>query len=197
MKTSVPKISAMITSAIRQLRQSQGSTSKEIMNYIISRYNLESPIQRQMQAALKRGLNSGILDKNRGHYKLNGIAEYVLQIGKDELGEKPGKRRAKKQRRREKVKKRKYRSVRRSKDRSNTRSTIGTSGEMCRCIAKRAKNVYTLESDIPVERQEQRQKDVVCCFKKNWKEKCDNESTDQSRSTLGSDPGFTDDQEKI
>lgn len=147
-----------------------------------------------MQAALKRGLNSGILDKNRGQYKLNAIAEYILEMGRDELGEKSEKRQAKIHRRRVKGKKRKYRSVRGSKGKSSTKST---SGERCRCIARRGKNAYTLESDIPHERHERRQKDVVCCFKKNWNDKCDNESTDQSRSTLGSNSDIIDDRRKI
>ncbi|KAL2725543.1 histone H5-like [Vespula squamosa] len=192
---SIPKMSTMITSAIRHLRQSQGSTPKEIMNYIISRYNLESPRERQMKAALKRGLNCGILDRNRGHYKLNAIAEYILQMGKEP--KKSVQRGAKRQRRSMKGKKRKYQTVTRNKGGSSIRSTIGPFEERCRCMATRPKNAYTLESNIPSEQQEQRRKDVVCCFKKKWKEKCDNESTDQSRSTLGSNPEISEDQEKI
>ncbi|KAF7413876.1 hypothetical protein HZH68_002365 [Vespula germanica] len=196
MKTSkdVPKMSTMITSAIRHLRQSQGSTPKEIMNYIISRYNLESPKQRQMKTALKRGLDCGILDRNRGHYKLNAIAEYILQMGRET--EKKVQIGTKKQRRSVKGKKRRDQTVKRSKGRSSIRSTIEPSEERCSCITTKPKNAYTLESDIPLEQQGQCQKDVVCCFKKKWKEKCDNESTDQSRSTIGSNPEITDDQEK-
>lgn len=147
-----------------------------------------------MQAALKRGLNSGILDKNRGQYKLNAMAEYILQLGRDELEDKSGWRQAKMHRRSAKGKKRKYRNFRGSKGRSSTRSTFR---ERCRCFVRRGKNPYTLESDIPPERHERRHKDVICCFKKNWKEKCDNESTDQSRSTLGSNSDIIDDRGKI
>lgn len=45
-----PKMSALVASAIRNLRDIRGSTSKEIMNYIKSQYaNLsDSSIQKQV-----------------------------------------------------------------------------------------------------------------------------------------------------
>ncbi|XP_070155712.1 luc7-like protein 3 [Polyergus mexicanus] len=68
-----PKMSALVASAIRNLRDIRGSTSKEIMNYIKSQYaNLsDSSIQKQIYTALKRGLDYGILKRDRGYYSLN------------------------------------------------------------------------------------------------------------------------------
>ncbi|KAM0734392.1 hypothetical protein ACS0PU_011863 [Formica fusca] len=68
-----PKMSALVASAIRNLRDIRGSTSKEIMNYIKSQYaNLsDSSVQKQIYTALKRGLDYGILKRDRGYYSLN------------------------------------------------------------------------------------------------------------------------------
>ncbi|XP_012279190.1 uncharacterized protein LOC105699065 [Orussus abietinus] len=69
---TAPKMSAVVVSAIRDLREVRGSTSKEIMNYISSEYGGTSPaIQRQVLTALNRGLAYGILKKVHGHYTLN------------------------------------------------------------------------------------------------------------------------------
>ena len=44
-----PKMSALVASAIRNLREIRGSTSKEIMNYIKSQYTgSDSNIQKQV-----------------------------------------------------------------------------------------------------------------------------------------------------
>ncbi|KYN43875.1 hypothetical protein ALC56_01746 [Trachymyrmex septentrionalis] len=65
-------MSALVASAIRNLREIRGSTSKEIMNYIKSQYTgSDSNIQKQIFAALKRGLDYGILKRDRGYYSLN------------------------------------------------------------------------------------------------------------------------------
>ncbi|XP_020290554.1 serine/arginine-rich splicing factor 6-like [Pseudomyrmex gracilis] len=68
-----PKMSALVASAIRNLREIRGSTSKEIMNYIKSQYSgsSDSSIQKQIYTALKRGLDYGILKRDRGYYSLN------------------------------------------------------------------------------------------------------------------------------
>ncbi|XP_072749421.1 uncharacterized protein [Anoplolepis gracilipes] len=67
------KMSALVASAIRNLREIRGSTSKEIMNYIKSQYSnaSDSNIQKQIYTALKRGLDYGILKRDRGYYSLN------------------------------------------------------------------------------------------------------------------------------
>ncbi|XP_031826519.2 uncharacterized protein LOC116424361 [Nomia melanderi] len=76
MGKQMPKMSARVVNAIKNLREVHGSTSKEILNYITSQHSApESTVQRQMQAALKRGLDYGILKKNNGHYYLNTDAE--------------------------------------------------------------------------------------------------------------------------
>ncbi|KAH0954688.1 hypothetical protein HN011_005947 [Eciton burchellii] len=68
-----PKMSALVTSAIRNLREIRGSTSKEIMNYIRSQYTgvSDANIQKQIYTALKRGLDYGILKRDHGYYSLN------------------------------------------------------------------------------------------------------------------------------
>ncbi|KAK2579878.1 hypothetical protein KPH14_007559 [Odynerus spinipes] len=183
MGKSGPKMSSMITSAIRQLRQAQGSTSKEIMNYITSRFDsLEPAMQRQMSAALKRGLDYGILKKCRGHYKLNSMAEGGPM-------ERPARRRTKNRRSSAKKKKRNTRAGQKRKGRGSTRSKTGACGGRCRCLSTRGRNAYALEEDIPREQlKQQPRKDVVCCYENKWKEQGDNgtDSSDQSRSTLGS-----------
>ncbi|CAL1686147.1 unnamed protein product [Lasius platythorax] len=68
-----PKMSALVASAIRNLREVRGSTSKEIMSYIKSQYTngSDSSVQKQIYTALKRGLDYGILKRDRGYYSLN------------------------------------------------------------------------------------------------------------------------------
>ncbi|KAI4491181.1 hypothetical protein M0802_010343 [Mischocyttarus mexicanus] len=162
----------------------------------------------EMRAALKRGVNYGLLDKKRGYYKLNSMGE--CDWGR-ELVNKPGKRRGtkmrlstkkqqkQKQQKKNNKKKKKMIGQRgpggKGKSRGRTRNRTDTRGGRCRCIATRGKNAYSLKSDIPIEQQEQLQKDVVCCYENKWKDNCDNvtESTDQSRSTLDSNPENTND----
>ncbi|XP_033223551.1 histone H1-delta-like [Belonocnema kinseyi] len=73
MKTPAPKISTLVVSAIRNLREARGSTAKDIMNYIVAEHNAgDNAIQRRMNAALKRGVDYGILKQVNGHYSLNG-----------------------------------------------------------------------------------------------------------------------------
>lgn len=65
-------MSAHVVNAIRNLREVHGSTSKEIMKYIMTQHSgTEATIQKRMYAALKRGLEYGILRKTNGHYSLN------------------------------------------------------------------------------------------------------------------------------
>ncbi|XP_011176115.1 octapeptide-repeat protein T2 [Solenopsis invicta] len=75
-----PKMSALVASAIRNLREIRGSTSKEIMSYIKSQYTgTDSSIQKQIYAALKRGLDYGILKRDRGYYSLNTDPEMMYK----------------------------------------------------------------------------------------------------------------------
>ena len=43
MVKQTPKMTALVVSAIRNLREVQGSTPKEILNYIASEYNATNP----------------------------------------------------------------------------------------------------------------------------------------------------------
>lgn len=206
MRKSVPKMSLMITSAIRHLRQAHGSTSKEIMNYITSRYDsLEPDIQRQMSAALKRCLEYGIANKTRGRYKLNSLEECIARAGVGPI-ERPGRRRRSRKLggnagkgKGRGVRRRRAERARGSPDGGN----VATCGERCRCATTRGRNAYASGSDIPGEgsqereeekekeeqerrRHEDSEKDVVCCFENKWREGCGSgsNSTDRSRSTL-------------
>ncbi|XP_033330909.1 uncharacterized protein LOC117222952 [Megalopta genalis] len=65
------KTLALVVSAIKNLREIKGSTTREILRYLCSVYNI--PVQvarRQMQAVLKRGVAYGIFKNNGGHYVL-------------------------------------------------------------------------------------------------------------------------------
>ncbi|XP_043475062.1 serine/arginine-rich splicing factor 4-like [Leptopilina heterotoma] len=65
----VPKFAALVFNAIRRLQDVQGSTTKEINNYIAQEYNVPNKdIRRQVQLALRRGLSYGILQRAKGGY---------------------------------------------------------------------------------------------------------------------------------
>ncbi|XP_032673504.1 uncharacterized protein LOC116845206 [Odontomachus brunneus] len=61
----------LVISAIKNLREIQGSTSREILHYISSVHDIPATKARhQVQNALKRGVAYGILKKTGGHYSL-------------------------------------------------------------------------------------------------------------------------------
>lgn len=50
MKTPAPKISTLVVSAIRNLREARGSTAKDIMNYIVAEHHAgNNAIQRRVR----------------------------------------------------------------------------------------------------------------------------------------------------
>lgn len=62
-----PKIEAQVVEAIRRLQTIQGSTPREISNYIAQEYNVPgNEIRRHVQLALKRGVTYGILRRIKG-----------------------------------------------------------------------------------------------------------------------------------
>ncbi|KAG7189733.1 hypothetical protein KM043_017400 [Ampulex compressa] len=65
-----PKIEPLVVNAIRRLQDVQGSTPREISNYISQEYDVPvSEIRPQVQLALKRGITYGILQRLKGgHY---------------------------------------------------------------------------------------------------------------------------------
>ncbi|XP_029670470.1 probable ATP-dependent RNA helicase DDX46 [Formica exsecta] len=75
-----PKVEALVVNAIRRLQDVQGSTSREISNYISQEYDLpRKEIRRQVQLALQRGLAYGILQKSTsGYYSCN--RDYLGQL---------------------------------------------------------------------------------------------------------------------
>lgn len=63
-----PKVEALVVNAIRRLQDVQGSTAREISNYISQEYNVPSEeTRRQVQFALRRGLSYGILKRSKGY----------------------------------------------------------------------------------------------------------------------------------
>ncbi|KYN28802.1 PREDICTED: uncharacterized protein LOC108768996 [Trachymyrmex cornetzi] len=65
------KIAALVVSAIQDLRETKGSTPKKIAGYISYASSIpEQRVKRQVNAALKRGVEYGILRRYRGHYFL-------------------------------------------------------------------------------------------------------------------------------
>lgn len=64
----IPKVEALVVNAIRRLQDVQGSTSREISNYISQEYNVpREETRRQVQFALRRGLSYGILNHSKGY----------------------------------------------------------------------------------------------------------------------------------
>ncbi|CAL1682240.1 unnamed protein product [Lasius platythorax] len=60
-----PKVEALVVNAIRRLQDVQGSTSREISNYISQEYDVpRKEIRRQVRIALQRGLSYGILQRS-------------------------------------------------------------------------------------------------------------------------------------
>ncbi|XP_076657075.1 LOW QUALITY PROTEIN: uncharacterized protein LOC143361500 [Halictus rubicundus] len=74
------KTLALVLTAIKNLREIKGSTTREILRYLCSAYDIPLQVaRRQMQAVLKRGVAYGILKNNGGHY--------VLPLNSDTKGE--------------------------------------------------------------------------------------------------------------
>ncbi|XP_008556205.1 protamine-like protein [Microplitis demolitor] len=66
-----PKMTKLVVSAIKNLRDVQGSTTKDILNYVMREFNSEPSLERRLRTALKRGIDYGILIKKGPHYLLN------------------------------------------------------------------------------------------------------------------------------
>ncbi|XP_028050513.1 uncharacterized protein LOC114255583 [Monomorium pharaonis] len=66
------KIAALVVSAVQDLRETKGSTPRKIAGYISYASSMpEQRVKRQVNAALKRGVEYGILRRYRGHYFLS------------------------------------------------------------------------------------------------------------------------------
>ncbi|XP_029037739.1 protamine-like protein [Osmia bicornis bicornis] len=141
------KIFALVVTAIRNLRELKGSTSKEILNYISNIYDISpDAARRQMQTALKRGVAYGILKKNGGHYilptnsemRLQEIAEQEVNLldicRKTKMQKKMGckcKKRRRRRRRRRRTKK--YCRCKRKKSRRRKRRRRRRKKKRCKC----------------------------------------------------------------
>ncbi|XP_018373209.1 PREDICTED: uncharacterized protein LOC108767709 [Trachymyrmex cornetzi] len=82
------KILGLIISAIKNLRELKGSTTREILHYITSVYKIPAAVaRRQMHNALKRGVTYGILKKTDGQYSLPIDNEITRQeVAAQEIG---------------------------------------------------------------------------------------------------------------
>ncbi|XP_076684784.1 uncharacterized protein LOC143377446 [Andrena cerasifolii] len=228
MGKQMPKMSARVVSAIRNLRETHGSTSKEIMNYIASQYSAPEPIiQRQMHAALKRGLDYGILKRHHGHYFLNAdadvqqLASTLVPVERSRRRRRmPSRRRrgssrrrrsyARKRRRSSGRRRRRSRSRRRSRRRRSRRlrrgkraaTKLGTMGcTRCRCTAKKSRDTQDLRSCAI---EPAAPEDDMCVYRKesdverrSRHSKSRDRSLSRSRSSANSDRDAADDRQAI
>ncbi|XP_033323825.1 uncharacterized protein LOC117219059 [Megalopta genalis] len=153
MGKQAPKMSARVVNAIKNLREVHGSTSKEIMSYIMSQYNAPvSTIQRQMQTALKRGLDYGILKRQNGHYYLNTESRVPQMLASNTPAERNGRRRSRRRRSRRRGRRRRRSRGRRSRRRRSGRSRPGGRSRKagctnCRCT-RRARELQILKDTV-------------------------------------------------
>ncbi|XP_078035175.1 uncharacterized protein LOC144469117 [Augochlora pura] len=114
------KIEAQVVDAIRRLQAVQGSTARDISNYICQEYDLPSAeIRRQVQVALKRGVAYGILQKLKGGsytYNLDFLERHPLVTAENGADAPMHRRRGRRSRRRSR-----RRGRRRSRRRSGRR----------------------------------------------------------------------------
>ncbi|XP_011707299.1 PREDICTED: uncharacterized protein LOC105462421 [Wasmannia auropunctata] len=82
------EILSLMISAIKNLRELKGSTSREILHYISSVHKIPAAVARcQVQNALKRGVACGILKKTDDHYSLPTDNEIARQeVAVQEIG---------------------------------------------------------------------------------------------------------------
>ncbi|KAI5631973.1 linker histone h1 and h5 family domain-containing protein [Phthorimaea operculella] len=66
----------LVLSAIKKLRRYTGWTARTIVKFIKMEYQLNNDpnLSRKVSRALKRGVNLGLLVKDRGRYRLNSNA---------------------------------------------------------------------------------------------------------------------------
>ncbi|XP_035733020.1 histone H1, gonadal-like [Vespa mandarinia] len=156
------KTLALVISAIKELREMKGSTSREILNYITSTYSIPlETARRQMQVALKRGIAYGILKKNGIHYSLPTDTQAECEeIATQELGlldrycrrRQRRKRRGCKPRRRVKRKSCKCKKKRRSSRRRSRCKPRRSRRRKCSC--KKRRNYHRRRSISPLSKIE-------------------------------------------
>ncbi|XP_076764372.1 uncharacterized protein LOC143431484 [Xylocopa sonorina] len=203
MGKQMPKMSARVVNAIKNLRGAHGSTSKEIMKYITTQCNVpETTVQRQMQAALKRGLDYGILTKSNGHYFLRTEPRMASSLAPIERTRRrrrsrgrskrrrSARRRRRRSRRRSRGRRRRPRRRRSRRSRRRSRAVRKMSCTRCRC-SKRARNAQLL-SESPVQRV---QDDAYTCEFEGDAE--NRRSKSRSRSSANSDHDDTIDDRRM
>ncbi|XP_034951163.1 serine/arginine repetitive matrix protein 2 [Chelonus insularis] len=114
------KMEKLVVDAIRNLREAKGSTTKDILNYVMREYNSEPTLERRLRAALKRGLEYGILQKKGAHYLMND-PEMSTEQGPMERGGRRRRRRGRKGKKGRRGRGRRRRGGRRRKGRGKSR----------------------------------------------------------------------------
>ena len=76
-RTKLPRYSEMVRVALIDTKQLKGSTNKDILKYIVSKYGLSetTTVERALDVALKSGVKNGTLIKIDKSYKLLNTAE--------------------------------------------------------------------------------------------------------------------------
>ncbi|XP_063986217.1 octapeptide-repeat protein T2-like [Diachasmimorpha longicaudata] len=122
-----PKMTKLVVSAIKNLRDVHGSTAKDILNYVMRECNAEPSMERRLNAALKRGIDFGILKRARGHYMLNTDPELLQDSGPMERGRRKRRRSRRRRGRGGKSKSRRSRGRKRGRRRGGRRKGRGKS----------------------------------------------------------------------
>lgn len=66
--------SELVITAIHNLENDKGSSAQEIIRFILNKYNLPADqVEAQVEKALERGVNFGVLCNNNGCYYLSGM----------------------------------------------------------------------------------------------------------------------------
>jgi len=130
----LPPMEMMIKRAILGLRSKKGSTTKEIVEYITSTFDISTErCARGLQGALKRMLTAGLIYKQkRGHYKMTGKGR-LFKMKKKKKKNKKRKRRRRTRRRKRKSKKRRRKNKKRRKKRKKRRRRKGKKPALRKC----------------------------------------------------------------
>ncbi|KAJ0179919.1 hypothetical protein K1T71_004510 [Dendrolimus kikuchii] len=87
-KTSSPCLNTgeIVLSAIKKLMKNTGWTTRTIIKFIKLEYHVGDPnIGRKVSRALKRGVRLGILQKERGRYRLNDVSRLARPVSAREI----------------------------------------------------------------------------------------------------------------
>ncbi|CAB3243658.1 unnamed protein product [Arctia plantaginis] len=76
----------IVLSAIKKLMKNTGWTARTIIKFIKLEYRIsDSKISQRVSRALKRGVRLGILQMERGRYRLNNMASLARQVSPTDI----------------------------------------------------------------------------------------------------------------